>query len=206
MNFSSDLIEEAVHQFSKLPGIGKKTALRLVLHVLKQDVMHAQQLSSAIVNMRERIMYCEICFNVSDQSTCNICNNPSRNKNIICIVENIRDVMALEATQHYTGTYHVLGGLISPLDGIGPDSIHIPQLIQRIETHQPDEIVFALSPTIEGDTTSFYISKKIAHLPVKITAISRGIAFGGELEYADELTLARSLMNRVPLDQLVQKM
>lgn len=203
MIFSSTLIEDAVSQFAKLPGIGKKTALRLVLHLLKQEKNQVELFSNLISKMRNEIQFCFKCHNVSDQEICRICNDFTRKKNQICIVENIRDVMAIEATQQYSGLYHVLGGLISPLDGIGPDSLTILSLIDRIETDEVEELIFALSPTLEGDTTSYYITKKINHLPIKITALSRGVAFGGELEYADELTLARSFVNRLPIDKLV---
>ncbi len=203
MIFSSSLIEDAVNEFSKLPGIGKKTAMRLVLHLLKQEVNTVQKFSRVIATMRSDIQYCVDCHNVSDQERCNICTNFSRKKSQICAVESIRDVMAIEATQQYSGLYHVLGGLISPLDGIGPEALTIHSLIARIENSKPDELIMAISPTIEGDTTAYYISKKIKHLPIKITTLSRGVAFGGELEYADELTLARSILSRLPIENIV---
>ena len=203
MIFSSILIEDAVSQFSKLPGIGKKTALRLVLHLLKQDKNQVELFSHLISKMRNEIQFCAKCHNISDHEICRLCNDFARKKNQICIVENIRDVMAIEATQQYSGMYHVLGGLISPLDGIGPETLTIASLINRIETEEIEELIFALSPTLEGDTTSYYITKKIHNKPIKITALSRGVAFGGELEYADELTLARSFVNRLPIDKLV---
>ena len=203
MNFSSTLIEDAVGEFAKLPGIGKKTAMRLVLHMLKQDEQVVKQFGETIIRMRKDIQYCTQCHNVSDQSVCRICADPVRKKNQICVVESIRDVMAIEATQQYSGLYHVLGGLISPLDGIGPDTLQIQSLVDRLEQQETEELIMAISPTIEGDTTAFYISKKIKHLSLRVTSISRGVAFGGELEYADELTLARSIVSRLPIDQVV---
>ncbi len=206
MIFSSSLLENAVHEFSKLPGIGKKTALRLILHLLKQDVQHVSNLSEAVIKMRTEIKFCQKCHNVADDELCKICNNFSRKKNQLCVVESIRDVMAIEATQQFNGTYHVLGGIISPLDGIGPDKLNIASLVTRVETDEVTELIMALSPTIEGDTTTYYIAKKLSHISLKITALSRGVAFGGELEYADELTLSRSFTNRLPIESLVNNM
>jgi len=203
MNFSSSLIEGAVNEFSKLPGIGKKTAIRLVLHLLKQDTGNVQHFSEVIAKMRKEINYCSNCHNVSDQAICNICADFTRKKSQVCVVESIRDVMAIEATQQYSGLYHVLGGLISPLDGIGPETLQIHSLVTRLEEQQPEELIMAISPTIEGDTTAYYITKKVKHLPVRITTLSRGVAFGGELEYADELTLARSILSRMPIENIV---
>ena len=204
MQLPSTLIENAVLQFSKLPGIGKKTALRLVLHLLKQDVQEVQFFGETITKMRKDIQFCKRCFNVSDGTICSICANSMRNQHLICVVENIRDVIAIESTQQFNGTYHVLDGIISPLDGIGPDQLNINPLVQRIQQEKIEELVFALSPNIQGDTTIYYIQKKIAHLSCKITTIARGIAFGGELEYADEMTLARSIANRLPIQQYVK--
>ena len=204
MQLPSTLIENAVLQFSKLPGIGKKTALRLVLHLLKQDVQEVQFFGETITKMRKDIQFCKRCFNVSDATICAICANSMRNQHLICVVENIRDVIAIESTQQFNGTYHVLDGIISPLDGIGPDQLNINPLVQRIQQENIEELVFALSPNIQGDTTIYYIQKKIAHLSCKITTIARGIAFGGELEYADEMTLARSIANRLPIQQYVK--
>jgi recombination protein RecR len=204
MQLPSTLIENAVLQFSKLPGIGKKTALRLVLHLLKQDVQEVQFFGETITKMRKDIQFCKRCFNVSDGTICSICANSMRNQHLICVVENIRDVIAIESTQQFNGTYHVLDGIISPLDGIGPDQLNINPLVQRIQQENIEELVFALSPNIQGDTTIYYIQKKIAHLSCKITTIARGIAFGGELEYADEMTLARSIANRLPIQQYVK--
>lgn|SRR5690606_5135772 len=205
MQFSSVLLEKAVAEFSKLPGIGKKTALRLVLHLLKQEEEFSEVFGNTIIRLRKEIRYCTKCFNVSDASICSICSNPMRNQELICVVENIRDVIAIESTQQFNGTYHVLGGVISPLDGIGPDQLNIDQLIERAENDNIKEIVFALNANIQGDTTVYYIQKKLPQKNISITTIARGIAFGGELEYADEMTLARSLQNRVPVENLLRR-
>ncbi len=204
MHLPSTLLENAVAQFSKLPGIGKKTALRLVLHLLKQDVQEVHHFAETIAKMRKDIKFCQRCHNISDGDICSICSNSLRKQNMICVVENIRDVIAIESTQQLNGTYHVLGGVISPLDGIGPDQLNIESLIARIQKEKTEELVFALSPNIQGDTTIYYIQKKIAHLSCTITTIARGIAFGGELEYADEMTLSRSIANRLPVQQYVK--
>lgn len=203
MQFSSSLLENAVNEFAKLPGIGKKTALRLVLHLLKQDSKEVNHFSEIIARMRSEIKFCHRCFNVADGDICSICSNSMRKQEMICVVENIRDVIAIESTQQYNGTYHVLGGIISPLDGIGPDQLNIASLIHRIEKEKTEELIFALSPNIQGDTTIYYIQKKIQPNAIRITTIARGIAFGGELEYADEMTLARSLQNRLPIENYV---
>ena len=203
MQFSSSLLENAVNEFAKLPGIGKKTALRLVLHLLKQDAGNVEQFSEVIAKMRSEIKFCHRCHNVADGDICSICSNSMRKQEIICVVESIRDVIAIESTQQFNGTYHVLGGIISPLDGIGPDQLHIESLLQRIQKENTQEIIFALNPNIQGDTTIYYIQKKIQPHQVRVTTISRGIAFGGELEYADEMTLARSLQNRLPVENYV---
>lgn len=203
MIFSSSLLENAVNEFARLPGIGKKTALRLVLHLIKKDIPEVKNFSEAIQRMREEIKFCSRCHNIADKELCNICSGISRRQQMICVVENIRDVIAIESTQQYNGLYHVLGGIISPLDGIGPDQLQIDTLIERVKIEQNEEIIFALSPNIQGDTTIYYISKKLKDLPVKITTIARGIAFGGELEYADEMTLARSISNRMPVENYV---
>lgn len=205
MVFSSQLMESAVNEFAKLPGIGKKTALRLVLHLLKQDAPMVDQFSEVIARMRKEIRFCKKCHNVADHELCSICSNPSRRHELICVVESLREVMAIEGTQQYHGTYHVLGGVISPLDGIGPDQLQIESLISRIKTDKAEEVIFALSPTIQGDTTIYYIQKKLQTQEVRITTIARGIAFGGELEYTDEMTLARSLQNRMPVESYVTK-
>lgn len=211
MQFSSSLLENAVNEFAKLPGIGKKTALRLVLHLLKQDTGDVQHFSEVMARMRSEIKFCQRCFNVADGDICSICSNSMRKSEMICIVENIRDVIAIESTQQYNGVYHVLGGVISPLDGIGPDQLTIEALVARVSKEQTAELIFALNPTIQGDTTIYYIQKKLdalasaSSLPLRITTIARGIAFGGELEYADEMTLARSLQNRLPVDKYVSR-
>ena len=203
MQFSSSLLENAVNEFAKLPGIGKKTALRLVLHLLRQNNSDVTQFSEVISKMRCEIKFCQRCFNVADGDICSICANSMRKQEIICVVETIRDVIAIESTQQNNGIYHVLGGVISPLDGIGPDQLNIESLTNRIQKEKTEELIFALNPTIQGDTTIYYIGKKLAELPVKITTIARGIAFGGELEYADEMTLARSISNRMPVESYV---
>jgi recombination protein RecR len=203
MQFSSSLLENAVNEFAKLPGIGKKTALRLVLHLLKQPSGDVGHFSEIIGRMRSEIKFCQRCYNVADGDICSICANSMRKQDIICVVESIRDVIAIESTQQFNGTYHVLGGIISPLDGVGPDQLNIESLVNRIAKEQSTEIIFALNPNIQGDTTIYYIQKKLHELPVRVTTIARGIAFGGELEYADEMTLGRSLQNRMPVERYV---
>ncbi|MCB0554654.1 MAG: recombination protein RecR [Phaeodactylibacter sp.] len=198
MNFSSKLIEDAVNAFASLPGIGKKTALRLVLHLAGQQPEVVEQFAETIANMRRNIRECERCHNLSDGRLCTICADNRRNQAIICVVEGIRDVMAIEDTGQYRGLYHVLGGVISPIEGIGPTELNVDSLIQRAQEEQVQEVIMAISPTIEGETTIFYISKKLRGLGVNISTIARGISFGGELEYADELTLGRSIVARVP--------
>ncbi|MEP6465054.1 MAG: recombination mediator RecR [Parafilimonas sp.] len=203
MQFSSSLLENAVNEFAKLPGIGKKTALRMVLHLLKQDAATTENFSEVIARMRRDIKFCQRCHNVSDADICSICSNSMRNQKVICVVETLRDVIAIENTQQFSGTYHILGGVISPLDGIGPDQLQIESLVYRIQKEQTEELIFALSPNIQGDTTIYYIQKKIKDINCSVTTIARGIAFGGELEYADELTLGRSLQNRMPVDKYI---
>jgi len=209
MQFSSSLLENAVNEFAKLPGIGKKTALRLVLHLLKQDESGVKQFSEVIAKMRSEIKFCQRCYNVADGDICSICANSMRKQEMICVVENIRDVIAIESTQQYNGIYHVLGGIISPLDGVGPDQLTIEPLIHRVQKEKTEEIIFALNPNIQGDTTIYYIQKKLTAgnsgqpVSVRVTTIARGISFGGELEYADEMTLARSLQNRLPVESYV---
>ena len=203
MIFSSSLLENAVNEFAKLPGIGKKTALRLVLHLIKQDACEVTQFSDIIFKMRNEIKFCTRCHNISDKDLCNICSNTSRKQEMLCVVENIRDVIAIESTQQFNGIYHVLGGIISPLDGIGPEHLKIDGLLHRVDKEAVQEIIFALSPNIQGDTTIYYISRKLKSFPVKITTIARGIAFGGELEYADEMTLAKSISNRIPVENFI---
>ncbi|MFI5221074.1 MAG: recombination mediator RecR [Bacteroidia bacterium] len=198
MNYPSQLLEEAVNELSKFPGIGKRSALRMVLFLLKQNVTDVNRMGEAIIKLRNHIQYCERCGNISDKTICNICSNPKRDTGTICVVEDLRDVMAIENTSQFNGTYHVLSGLISPMNGIGPESLNIPKLISRIHSENTNEIIMALSATMEGDTTVFYLSKQMKDLPVKISMISRGIAIGGELEYADEVSLGRSIVLRVP--------
>lgn len=198
MNFSSKLLENAVNEFGKLPGIGQKTALRLVLHLLKQSNEETHTFTHAINQMKESIKHCQICFNISDLDICEICASKQRDRSIICVVEDTRDVMAIENTEQYQGLYHVLGGLISPMDGIGPSDLRIDSLVQRLQDGDVKEVIIALSATMEGDTTIFYLYRKLKDLPIQISTIARGIAFGGELEYVDELTLGRSIMTRVP--------
>lgn len=205
MQFSSALLENAVNEFAKLPGIGRKTALRLVLHLLKQDSKQVTLFSETIARMREEIRFCKRCHNVSDGDICSICSNSQRKQEMICVVESIRDVIALESTQQYNGSYHVLGGIISPLDGIGPDQLAIESLLDRIKQEGTRELIFALNPNIQGDTTIYYIQKKLEGHNLRITTIARGIAFGGELEYADEHTLGRSLQNRMPVENYVNR-
>lgn len=198
MNFSSKLLENAVKALSTLPGIGKKTALRLALHLINQPEEQVESFSRAIVSMKKDIKHCQVCFNLSDDVICSICRDTSRVKKLICVVETVRDVMAIEDTNQFRGTYHVLGGIISPLEGIGPAALNIDGLISRVANDEVEEIIMAISPTIEGETTLFYLSKQLQSFEVKISTIARGVAFGGELEYADELTLGRSIISRVP--------
>lgn len=205
MIFSSSLLENAVNEFARLPGIGKKTALRLVLHLLKKDATEVAAFSDAVKAMRSQIQFCKRCHHISDGELCSICADRSRKQHLVCVVENIRDVIAIESTRQYNGWYHVLGGIISPLDGIGPEQLEIDSLVNRVREEKTEELIFALSPNIQGDTTIYYIGKKLKGLPVKITTIARGIAFGGELEYADELTLARSISNRIPVGNLSEE-
>jgi len=203
MIFSSKYIEDAVQEFSRLPGIGKKTALRMVLHLLKMEKNEVDGFTNAISKMRHGIQFCSTCHNVSDGDKCDICANPGRNRSQVCVVENIRDVIAIESTQQYSGLYHVLGGILSPLDGIGPEQLNITTLQKRVREEGVTELIMALSPTIEGDTTVYYIAKQLSGSEVNITTIARGIAFGGELEYADEMTLARSIAKRLPIENYV---
>ncbi|EON75900.1 Recombination protein RecR [Lunatimonas lonarensis] len=200
MNFPSKLIEDAVNEISKLPGIGKKTALRLSLHLLKQDQSFATSLAQAIIDLRTRTTYCTVCHNLSDTPVCSICSSPKRDHSVICVVEDIPDVLAIENTAQYTGLYHVLGGVISPMQGIGPDNLHLDSLLRRTEVDSNKEpvreIILALPATMEGDTTAFYLSRKLKPTGVKITTIARGVPVGGELEFTDEITLGRSILTR----------
>ncbi len=201
MNIPSKLIEDAVTEISRLPGIGKKTALRLSLHLLKQNPAHAEALALSITTMRNEVQYCQTCHNISDRPICSICSNPKRDGSVICVVEDIQDVLAIENTNQFQGKYHVLGGVISPLQGIGPEELHIESLVERVSDREAEEpikeIILALSATMEGDTTSFYLGKRLKDFDVKVSTIARGIPVGGELEYTDEVTLGRSIMTRV---------
>jgi len=200
MDFSSKLLENAVNEVSQLPGIGKRTALRLVLHLLKQPEDQTVRLSESLRQVREEINFCKNCHNISDSALCEICANPNRDAQLVCVVEDIRDVMAIENTSQYKGHYHVLGGKISPMDGIGPGDLNIPSLVEKVKNESVKELIFALSSTMEGDTTNFYIFKQIEESSVTTTTIARGISVGDELEYADEVTLGRSIVNRIPFE------
>ncbi len=206
MEFSSKLLENAVNEVAMLPGIGKRTALRLVLHLLKQPNEQTFHLTEALLHMRSEIKFCKSCHNISDVDTCEICNNETRDKHVICVVEDVRDVMAIENTNIFKGVYHVLGGKISPIDGIGPSQLQITSLIDKIKKGKVEELIFALSSTMEGDTTNFYIYKQIKDLDIKISTIARGIAVGDELEYADEVTLGRSLLHRIPFEKAIKQL
>lgn len=200
MNFSSKLLENAVYEIALLPGIGKRTALRLALHLLKQPNAQVERLASALVSLRNNITYCKKCYNISDTEICDICASFHRDPSVLCVVEDIRDVMAIENTGQYNGLYHVLGGKISPIDGIGPNELHITSLVKRVKEEGIKEIIFALSNTIEGDTTNFYIFKQLEGLEITTSTIARGISVGDELEYTDEVTLGRSILHRVPFE------
>lgn len=203
--YSSRLLEKAVYEFSKLPGIGRKTALRLVLHLLRQEPEEVENLAGSLTQLRKNIHHCRICHNISDQETCPVCTNPGRDHSQICVVESIRDVMAVEATQQYRGVYHVLGGIISPMDGIGPANLTIGSLAERAAAGEIREVILALSATMEGDATNYYIYKKLSEFPIRITTLARGVAIGDELEYTDEITLGRSLINRTPFEETLTK-
>ena len=201
MDFSSKLLENAVNEVSRLPGIGKQTALRLVLHLLKQPSENTKYLSEALLHLRNDVKTCEKCFNISDLILCDICSNPKRISEIVCVVEDIRDVMAIESTSQFNGLYHVLGGKISPIEGIGPQNLQIASLVQKVAKGEIRELIFALSSTMEGDTTNFYIYKQIEKFEIETSTIARGISVGDELAYADEVTLGRSILNRIPFSQ-----
>ena len=205
MNFSSKLLENAVNEFAKLPGVGQRTALRLVLHLLNQDKTEVSQFTEALNRLKEEIRFCQSCYNISDVAMCEICASQKRDHSIICVVEDTRDVMAIENTAQYQGGYHVLGGLISPMDGIGPSDLNIEPLLERLKADEVKEVILALSATMEGDTTIFFLYKKLKDLPVQISTIARGIAFGGELEYVDEITLGRSIATRIPYENSLLK-
>jgi len=203
--FPSRLLENAVNEFSKLPGIGRKSALRLVLHLLKQDVNEVEIFANSLLQLRSEIKHCRVCHNISDTDVCNICSNPSRNASFICVVENIKDVMSIENTHQFNGLYHVLGGIISPMDGIGPSDIEVESLVSRVNEGGIDEIILALSTTMEGDTTNFFIYKKLKNTNIKISTLARGVSIGDELEYTDEVTLGRSIVNRMNFeDSIIQ--
>ena len=199
--YPSQLLEKAVTEFSKLPGIGRKTALRLVLHLLRQDDEDVDGFATAVSRLKKEVKHCRICHNISDTDVCPICSDPRRDTQTVCVVENIQDVMAIENTLQYRGLYHVLGGIISPMNGIGPSDIEIDSLVERISEGNVKEVILALSSTMEGDTTNFYLSRKLADYPVKLSVIARGISVGDELEYTDEVTLGRSILNRTPFNQ-----
>lgn len=194
--YASTLLETAVNELSRLPGIGRKTALRLALHILRQDEKMGQSLGEAIINLRKGIRYCTLCHNISETDVCPICSNPSRDTSTVCVVESVKDVMLFENTGQYTGIYHVLGGLISPMDGIGPSDLEIASLVERVKSGTVNEVILALSATMEGETTNFYIYRQLGATPVKITQLARGVSVGNEIEYTDEITLGRSLLNR----------
>lgn len=194
--YPSMLLEKAVGEFAKLPGVGRKTAMRLVLHLLKQDTAVVEAFGNAIITLKHEVKYCKVCHNISDTEVCRICSNPVRDVSTVCVVESIRDVMAVEGTQQYKGLYHVLGGVISPMDGIGPSDLQIESLVERVKKGEVKEVILALSSTMEGDTTNFYISRKLNGMDVKLSVIARGISIGDELEYTDEVTLGRSIVNR----------
>ena len=194
--YPSALLERAVDEFSKLPGIGAKTAMRLVLHLLRQDTKAVEAFGNSIIRLRQEVKFCKVCHNISDNDTCEICANPRRDHSTVCVVENIQDVMAIENTQQYRGVYHVLGGVISPMDGIGPSDLQIASLVERVQGGEVEEVILALNPTMEGDTTNFYLYRKLADTGVKISVIARGVAQNDELQYTDEVTLGRSIVNR----------
>ncbi len=201
--FPSKLLENAVNEFAKLPGIGRKSALRLVLHLLKQDIQDVEIFGNSLIQLRSEIKHCKICHNISDTDTCSICANPARNPSVICVVENIKDVMSIENTQQFKGLYHVLGGIISPMDGIGPSDLEIDSLVSRVNEGQTEEVILALSTTMEGDTTNFFIYKKLRNTEVKISTLARGVSIGDELEYTDEVTLGRSIVNRTNFEDSI---
>ena len=205
MNFSSKYIEQAVDQLSSLPGIGKRTALRLALALLKRDKAEVNSFAKAITNLKDNVNSCKNCHNISDDEICSICKNPKRDNSVVCVVEDMRDVLAIENTQQYNGHYHVLGGVISPMDGIGPSHLFVDSLISKSESNEVKEIIFALSTTLEGDTTNFYLYRKLSSSDVNISTLSRGISIGDELHYADELTLGRSILNRTPFENSIRK-
>lgn len=204
-SYPSKLLEDAVNEMSSLPGIGKKTALRLVLHLLKRELNEVERFSSSFVRLRNDLHYCMHCHNISDDAVCEICNDQQRDRSLVCVVEDIRDVMAIENTRQFRGLYHVLGGIISPMDGTGPADLEIESLISRVAEGEVEEVIMALSSTMEGDTTNFYIFRKLKDFPVKVSTLARGVSVGDELEYADEVTLGRSILHRTPFEQTLQR-
>ena len=205
MNFSSKLLEDAVNEFSRLPGVGKRSALRLALHLLRQEEDQVVALGESLIRMRKETSYCRSCYNISDTEMCEICSNPERDQTLICVVEDIRDIMAIENTHQFKGVYHVLGGIISPMNGIGPDDLNIDTLISKVNEREIKEVILALNTTLEGDTTNFFLFKKLKNANVEITTIARGIAVGDELEYVDDATLGRSMINRTPYETVLAR-
>lgn len=199
-DYPSKLLENAVNEFASLPGIGKKTAFRLVMHLLRKDETEVERFGESIIKLKKEVKYCKTCFNISDNDVCDICNDRSRDSSLVCIVENIRDVIAIENTGQYRGLYHVLGGVISPMDGVGPSDLNIDRLEEKIKAGHTEEVIFALSTTMEGDTTNYYIYRRLLHYKINFSSLSRGVAIGDELEYTDEITLGRSIVNRTPFD------
>lgn len=204
-SYPSKLLEDAVNEMSSLPGIGRKTALRLVLHLLKRENAEVERFSHAFVRLRNELHYCKVCHNISDSELCEICSDRNREQHLICVVEDIRDVMAIENTRQFKGLYHVLGGIISPMDGTGPADLEIESLVARANEQKVEEVIMALSSTMEGDTTNFYIYRRLKDMPIKVSTLARGVSVGDELEYADEITLGRSILHRTPFDQTLQR-
>ncbi|MFT4595761.1 MAG: recombination protein RecR, partial [Psychroserpens sp.] len=200
MNLVSKVLQQAVDEFAQLPGVGQKTAFRFVLHLLKKKPEELKKFGNTFVQLQEQVQYCKSCFNITHLDTCDICSNPSRDRSTICVVEDIRDVVSIENTEQFKGLYHVLGGIISPLDGVGPSDLNIPPLMERLETGEVQEVIFALTTTMEGDTTNFYLSRQLEKFDISVSTLARGVSVGGGLEYTDELTLGRSLVNRVPYE------
>ncbi len=205
MNLVSKVLQQAVDEFAQLPGVGQKTAFRFVLHLLKKDPQELRKFGNTFLQLQEQVQYCKDCFNITDRDICDICSDHRRDRTTICVVEDIRDVVSIENTEQFKGLYHVLGGIISPLDGIGPSDLHIAPLVERLQTGEVNEVIFALSTTMEGDTTNFYLSRQLQKFDVKLSTLARGVSVGGGLEYTDELTLGRSLVNRVPYESSLAK-
>jgi recombination protein RecR len=205
MNLVSKVLQQAVDEFAQLPGVGHKTAFRFVLHLLKKNPEELRKFGNTFLQLQEQVQYCKQCFNISDHTTCDICADPKRDRSIICVVEDIRDVVSIENTEQFRGTYHVLGGIISPLEGVGPSDLTILPLMERLQTGEVSEVIFALTTTMEGDTTNFYLSRQLSKFDVKLSTLARGVSVGGGLEYTDEITLGRSLVNRVPYENSLVK-